>query len=835
VCFPGMRYYKAARETGVQRWVVESMTNGSVFPLPRAFTALIGREGAIEAICAHLRSATVSMLTLTGPAGVGKTRLAIAAAHTLEPEFADGIVYVDLSTLRDPGEVLPAIVRALGLPDGEAVSGQLARYLSDRSLLLVLDNFEHVQDAGPSLRAALANAPDVRVLITSRAPLRVSGEWEFAVEPLLTPAPLPAIETASDTLERYRDMPALQLFVDRARQVRPSFELTAANLPAVVEICHYLDGLPLAIELAASRSNVLSPAALLSRLQGSLKLLSGGPRDAPVRHQALQAALEWSYGLLAPREALLLDRLSLFRASFTLAAAEAVAGSAPIEFLPSLYVESHPSIPADDTTLEPVEIFDLLGALVDHSLVQRVETGDEEPRFRLFETVRQLAAAKLLVRGETDRTALRHAIWFHTRAESAWRPDGVPFLERHWLEAMETDLENLRAALDFLSERDPVKAAVMASALVWFYYTRAHRSEGIRAIERVMPAIARCALAPVTRARIDFALGNLLMLLPVTQSAGIEALESALAEFETAGHNWGTGYTLVALSTLREDDGDYPAALDYLARARPWLEAVGDSNTLANVDFHTAVSLFGLDRFDEARVLASRVASSTPDRVGLNIAYALHLIGMIDLAEGELGEAALRLLESGDFAWRHGMVATATELLDAAATLEAQVGDPELAARFFGAADRYRRERGHPITYPERTYYDAARDRIRAVLGTQRFEEQLAAGASLSLDAASDVMQQALRAIASEASPTVPPLPIFGTLRPFGLSPRELDVLRLVALGKSDREIADTLFISYATARTHVRNILGKMDAPNRSAATSIALRERLVDLSGVE
>lgn len=827
-----MRYYVTACDTNFQRWVVESMANSSFHPLPRTFTALIGREYAIEAICAHLRSATTPILTLTGPAGVGKTRLAIAAGHTLAPEFADGIVYVDLAALRDANHVLPAVVRALGLPDGEAAARQLARYFGDRSLLLVLDNFEHVLDAGPPLNAALADAPGVRVLVTSQAPLHVSGEWEYAVEPLSTPPPLSMSETDPGILECYRDMPALQLFVDRARHVRPSFELTTGNLPAVVAICHYLDGLPLAIELAAARSNLLSPAALLHRLRGSLHLLSGGPRDAPARHQALRTALEWSYGLLAPREALLLDRLALFRATFTLAAAEAVAGSAPIEFPPSLYVEPCSSIPADDAVLDTAEIFDLLGALVDHSLVQHVETGGEEPRFRLFEIVRQLAAAKLTARGETDRTALRHAIWFHALAESAWGADGVPTLEHHWLEALDADLENLRAALDFFSEHDPASAANMASALVWFYYTRADRLEGIRAIERVMPVLDRSDLAPAARARIDFSLGSLLIQFPATRSAGVEALESALAEFETAGLSWGTGYTLVALSTLREDDGDYPVALGYLARARPSLEAANDPVTLANVDFHTAVSLFGLGRFDEARALASTVAFSTPDRVGLNIGYALHLVGMIDLAEDKPWDAARRLLESGDFSQRHSIVATTTELLDAAATLHARVGDPDLTARLFGAADRYNRESGHPITYPERTYYDAARDRVRAMLGSQRFEEQLAAGARLSLDAAFEAMREALRAIAAETPPAIPSLPIFETLRPFGLTSRELDVLRLVASGKSDREIADSLFISYATARTHVRNILGKMDVPNRSAATSIALRERLVDLS---
>jgi predicted ATPase/DNA-binding CsgD family transcriptional regulator len=811
------------------------MTDPASSPLPHPFTTLIGREHDIDSIVALLRTASGSVITLVGPAGVGKSRLAIAAANAVAGDFQQAAVYVDLAPIADPALVLPAVAGALGLPDESAAAGRLAHYLSDRSLLLVIDNFEQVVGAGSVLNSCLAGAPGVRALVTSQTPLRVWGEQEYAVDPLPVPPEIRAGDLEPDMLERYGDYPSVRLFVSRAQNVRSGFRLTQLNLPAVVDICRQLDGIPLAIELAAARSNVLSPEALQHRLTGSLQLLSSGPRDAPDRHQTLHAAIEWSYSLLDPREARLLDRLSIFSGSFSLPAAEAVAANAPIVLSSSYYVESHPALPPDDGLLDWTDVFELLDALVDHSLVQRVESSDDDPRFRIFQTIRQVAAGRLVEHGEAERIALRHATWYRALAESAWAPDGVPALEGVWLAALDADSENIRSALDFLSEHDPAIASTMAASLLWYYYIRGRRQEGIRAIERVAGAFDPQVLRPEARARSAFAYGNLLALFPATRQAGIDTLESVLDDLRTLGNDWGAGYTSLALATLAEDDGHYERALALIAQSRPLLEAVNDPATLANVDFHTAVSLFGLGRMSEARALATPVAFAPPEHAGLNAAYALHLIGLIDFAEGHAVDAARRFREAAEFCDRHGIVATASELLDATATVLETRGDPELVARLFGAADRHNLESANPITYPERTYYDAARDRARETLGSGRFLELLAEGAAMPRAAAFSLMRQTLDALIEDIEPTpVPPLPIFGTTQPFGLTVRELDVLRLVAMGRSDREIADTLFISHGTARTHVRNILGKMNAPNRSAATSIALRERLVDLSEV-
>jgi predicted ATPase/DNA-binding CsgD family transcriptional regulator len=808
------------------------MTDAPQSTLPHTFTPLIGRECDIEAISTLLQTTTGSIITLVGPAGVGKTRLAVAVAAAKESAFEQGAVYVDLATVTEPGQVLPVIVSALGLVDAESAASQLAQHLSTRSLLLVIDNFEQVIEAGPVLNACLAGAPRVRTLVTSQKPLRVWGEQEFSVEPLLVPPALPDGAFDADALVTIGAFPSVRLFVERAQSVRAGFQLTASNAPAVVAICRFLDGIPLAIELAAARSNVLSPEALLHRLSASLQLLSGGPRDAPDRHQTLRAAIEWTYGLLEPKEALLLDRLSVFAGSFSLQAVEAIAGNASITFAPSMYVSPNLSLPSGSADLDWTEIFELLDALVDHSLVRRVESAGQEPRFRLFQTIRQLAAAKLTARSEDHRTGWRHAAWYWALGESGWDAGGVSLLEQSWLSALEVDLDNVRAALDFLGEHDPAGATSMAASLIWFFYIRGRRMEGIRTIERTEGSFDPEALSPEARARIDFALGNLLALYPNTRDSGVARLEGVLDELRRLGHDWGAGYTLLALGALAEDAGNYARALEYIADARPLLEAVGDEITLANVDFHTAVSLFGLNRLDEARVLATKVAFATPDQAGLNIAYALHLVGMIDLVGGQHEDAARRFLDASEFSKANGVIATAAELLDATATLVETRGADELAARLFGAGDRHNQETGNPITYPERIQYDAARDRVRSALGAARFLELLTEGGTLSMDDAFALMHESLRGIFEEQPAPLPPFPVFGSTQPFGLTSRETEVLRLVAMGRSDREIAELLYISHGTARTHVRNILDKLDAPNRSAATSIALRERLVDLS---
>lgn len=803
--------------------------------LPIPFTTLVGREDDIDVIVARLRAEGGSMLTLVGPAGVGKTRLAIAVAERMREELPDGVIFVDFSALTDAAQVIPAIVSAAGLPEDARATSQLSAYLANRSMVLLLDNFEQVLDAAPALNACLAAAPGVRALVTSQTPLRVHGEQEFVVEPLAVPPAISVRDAATFDLADLGTIPAVRLFVARAQIARPGFVLTTANLPAVSAICRYLDGVPLAIELAAARSNVLSPEALLHRLSGSLQLLSGGPRDAPGRHQALQAAIEWTYGLLSPLEALLLERLSVFSGSFSLSAAEAIAGNAPIHFKPSLYLDPDQPLPPETDLLDWSEVFELLDGLVDHSLVQRVDSAEDDPRFRLFQTIRQFAAMKLSERGDTSRTTLRHAAWFRALAESGWTENGIPMLEHDWLDRLDRDHENVRAALDYTTELDPASGSTFAASLIWFFYVRGHRMEGIRAMQRPLGKFDLATLRPMARARNDFALGNLMVLFPQTRQIGIGYLEQVLAQLRELGHEWGVGYTLMSLATLAEDEGNYRQALAYIDQALPLLVDVDDAPTLANVRFHQAVNYFGLGEFARARELGTSVATAPFEDAGINIGYAWHLLGMIELAEGNPAAAAKRFKDSLDFSLEHRLIGTATELIDAAASVAVVNGDLERAVLLFGAADRLNRETGNPITLPELDYYSEARVQAREAMPAARFDALLAEGATRSIEQGFELAHATLDVTAGDPRSKAPDSTGSVGANTLGLTNREIEVLRLVAMGSSDREIGDQLFISHGTARTHVRNILGKLGVHSRSAATGIALREGIVSATGTD
>ncbi len=692
--------------------------------LPRPFTSLVGRVREIAEVSRMLEEPTGSVLTLVGPAGVGKTRLAIAVANAVADRFDDGVVYVDLAAVTDYQQVLPMLAGAIGIPDGEGAAGRLSRALVDRSILLVIDNFEQVRDAAPLLNSCLAGAAHVRTLVTSQAPLRVRGEREFSVGPLPMPDRIGSDTDSADYLLAIEQSAAVELFVRRAQMVRPTFALTSANAGAVYEICQRLDGLPLAIELAAARSNVLSPEALLSRLSVPLQLLSGGPRDAPDRHRALESALAWSYGLLQPDEAVLLERLSVFCGTFSLAAAEAVAGCEPIVFEPSFYAQPK-DLPTNDPPLGSSRIFDLLDALADHSLVQRVEHNEDEPRFRLFTTIRQFVLEKLRVRGAEAQIALRHATWFRSRAEAVWTPAGPPVPGSEWLGPLEQDIDNFRAAIAWLTETDPATASTFVAALGWHFYFLGRRNEGIVAFERTDGRFDPATLSPVNRARMHYIRGILLAHCPGREREGAAAFQAMLAEVEALELDWAVGYGLLALGVTAEDAGEYERALELFYRACPILENVGERTSTANVDFHIASALVGLGRIAEARAQVESIVALDPDLAGVNLVYALHLLGVMSIVEEDLPKAATSIRQFIDTARRYHMAKVSTEATDATATIAVRSGDMELGARLFGTADRVNLDADYAIQFPERPIYLAARKEAQDSLGKDRFEESL--------------------------------------------------------------------------------------------------------------
>ncbi len=410
--------------------------------LPVQATELIGRDEEVARAVNELQRPDVRLLTLTGPAGTGKTRLAIEVAERVLPAFRDGVFFVDVAPLSDAPLVVSAVAQTLGvrLPAGDDERQYLDEWLRERELLLVLDNFEQAVAAAPQVAALVAGCQGLKVLVTSRAPLRVRWEHEFPVPPLELPdaGEIPPL----DALAR---IPAVVLFVERARSVKPDFALTQRNAGAVAELCVRLDGLPLALELAAARSKVLAPQAILERLQGRLDLLSAGAQDRPARHHTLRAALDWSYDLLSPPEQALLRRLSIFVGGCSLDAVEAVCAG--------------DGVPAD-------QVLDLLAQLVDKSLVVTETVMDGDVRYRLLETIRQYADEAAGQHGEVADAGRLHAGHFNQVAEDGetqlQRPDSAPELDRMALER-----DNLRAALRWSTENGQTQQAVRIGTMLW--------------------------------------------------------------------------------------------------------------------------------------------------------------------------------------------------------------------------------------------------------------------------------------------------------------------------------------------------------------------------------
>jgi predicted ATPase len=408
--------------------------------LPLQPTALVGREKEVSEVCDLLGGEETRLLTLTGPGGTGKTRLALQAAADLLDDFPDGTFFVPLATLTEPELFFSAVAETLGVREtAEQTLGEsLKDYLSERRMLLVLDNFEQVLGAAPAVTELLAGAPELNVLATSRAPLGLYGEHEYAVPPLSVPdvRHLPDLKT----LSQYE---AVRLFIERAKSAKVDFEVTDENAPAVAEICVRLDGLPLAIELAAARIKMLPPKAMLQRLGNRLKLLTGGARDLPERQRTLRATIEWSFALLEEGEQVLFGRLAVFSGGRTLEAIEVICD------------------PEGDL---PLDAFEGISSLLDKSLLRQEEGPNEEPRFVMLETVHEFAREKLGQSGEAEEIKWVHAEYFLTLAEEAYpQLKGANQLE--WLDRLEAEHDNLRAALTWALERQEADVALRLGEL----------------------------------------------------------------------------------------------------------------------------------------------------------------------------------------------------------------------------------------------------------------------------------------------------------------------------------------------------------------------------------
>jgi predicted ATPase/transcriptional regulator with XRE-family HTH domain len=679
------------------------------FPLPHPVTSFVGREAEIDDLTRLLstRRTLPRLVTLTGPGGAGKTRIALEATRRLRNEFADGICFVPLASSVGPGDVGSAIARALRVlePAGLLPTERLVDFIGDQQILLVLDNFEHVLGAVNLIHALLTACPGLKVLATSRVVLRSSGEEELAIRPLTLPEP-----TESPTVEHFETSEAVRLFVDRAKAVRPGFSLTSANAATVGAICQRLDGLPLAIELAAPHLRTLSSPALLARLAHRLAFLTGGSRDLPERQQTLRQTISWSYDLLSDGEQVLFRRLSIFAAEFGLEAAEAIGG--PKHQL-------------------GFDVFAGLDGLVSNSLIQAVGTTDE-PRFAMLPSTREFGIARLEEHGESNATQERHSTYFLTFAESL-SPLGNDGYDPSIVTKLEREREEIRAALLWFDERGAVESGLrLLMATFWLWYVLGPQSEGriwidrflnLQALQPVSPVVLRCAVY----------LAGRLAMLAGDQSAAIALQTKALELGRSAGDTQVITDSLASIGWLLLDQGDVLAARAILDEAIQLTQQSNLPNLVSRV-----LIIVG----DEARVVGDfrtarlRYEESLAIRGSFYDFWSLRNLGLTVLEEGDLEHASSlirkALLLCQDKRDELGMI----EAMAALAAVSATGGDAARASRLLGAVEAGLKRIGGRLYFGDRLSHDQTMRAVSLSLTSEELATCWTTGQALTLEQA---------------------------------------------------------------------------------------------------
>jgi predicted ATPase/class 3 adenylate cyclase/DNA-binding CsgD family transcriptional regulator/predicted Ser/Thr protein kinase len=813
--------------------------NLPVQPIP-----LIGREQEVTLVHNLLRREEVRLLTLTGPGGTGKTRLGLQVAAELSDLFADGIYFVNLAPISDPALVIPAIADTLGIREalGQSLLERLGENLRQQHMLLLLDNFEQVVSAAEQVAVLLVACPQLKVLVTSREVLHLRAEHEFSVPPLA----LPDLNHLPDVaaLAHYS---AVALFLQRAQAVRPDIQMTDANARAIAEVCTRLDGLPLAIELAAARMKLLSPQALLARLGQRLAVLTSGARDAPTRQQTLRNTLDWSYRLLDAAEQRLFQRLSVFVGGCTLEAVEAV----------SSWIGDEES-----------SVFDGVASLLDKSLLQQREQAQGEPRVEMLETLREYGLEALEMSGEMEAIRKYHAEYYLELAEEA-----EPLLKGAqygiWMTRLACEQENLRAAFSWFMEHNEVDQALRLGGSLWyFWFQHGDWSEGRRWLE-VTLRLTSAQGSTAERAKALYGAGEL----AYWQDDYLAArpfLEESIALYRALGDGRGLASPLGRLGVFWQQEGNLAMGdplteesialcrtlentwvLCYLLPDLGWAEELQGNVTKAEAIYQECLTLarelgnkslianalrplgsLAFQKGDPTQAVALLQESLTLAREVNDknrIAMVAMALGDVALSQGDLTQAIAHFSEGFSLSQQLGDKMKIAYHLLGLAKVAAAEGQSRRAARLFGTAETLFDLRDMHLNSIERAAYEQAVAAAHAQLGEQAFAAAWAEGRAMSPEQAQALATQGQVALPTPgelpSSPTTACPPIY----PAGLTAREVEVLRLVATGLTDAQVAEQLVISPRTVNGHLRSIYSKINVTSRSAATRYAVDQHLI------
>jgi predicted ATPase/DNA-binding CsgD family transcriptional regulator len=745
--------------------------------LPAEVTSFVGRRRELAELKTRLADGRV--VSLVGPGGVGKTRLAIRGSTDLARGFKSGAWWVELAEVQDPELVGNAVMAALDLRDQAAAEplALLLTYLRDKRLLLVLDNCEHVLGAVAQLVATVTKAaPEVCVIATSREPLSVPGEHVIPVPPL----DLPSLD-AAEPLDRLRHNEAVTLFAERATAAAGKFELNESNLPAVVELCRRLDGLPLAIELAAVRSRVLSPQQILDRLADRFGLLTGGGRAALPRHQTLRTTIDWSHDLLEAGERMLFRRLCVFAGKFTLEDVESVCAADGVAAAHAL---------------------DLVSSLVDKSLVMK-EDAKGRACFRLHETMREYARLKLREAAEDEAVAERCVEYYWSRCMQSV-PD-ARFRLVEWLEWMELEIDNIRSVLRrCLNGEDFSRGTDLVTSVSWYWITRA-TTEGVWWLDQFL---ASGKGSPQTLAWTFFIRG-FLAVLQSDPTAARPAIDRAVAVSRETRQPSALSHALSMASIVENMAGDRAAAKRFLAEAA--LVTADMEDVDARVGVLQARALDGVFNGDLESVVSASSDGARLSRAAGDL-YALEMmllnLGFAALISGDLDESKPLFAEALHIAHRIDDRIAQYGLLDALGCQAARSGHARMAVHLLGAAETVRAGAGASVIGYLAPLLAVAEESARAALGAARFDAELEVGKGLSRSAAIALaLGEPVRASSRTAN----------EVEEGPLGKRQAEIARLVADGLSNRQIGARLFISERTVDSHIRNILDKLGFNSRA------------------